>query len=274
MKLFDTHFHLDKDCSFEEYLQKCAADLQLAAKDFKSIPEELLMLCAGSDYEDSLRAMAFADFAPEVYFSCGVHPHEAEKHLNDRKDFTVFTRHPKLLAIGEIGLDYFYEYSSPEVQKKVLAEFLELALQTGLPAMLHLRDKNHCRQVYDDALEIVTPFARSGGRFVIHCYAGSAADAVKFLDLGGWFGVGGMYTFNAAHNIREAISVIPTDRLLIETDSPYLAPVPYRGRNNTPGMVALVAQALGSARQMLPEKAAEVFTGNAMKFYHPGDKER
>ncbi len=273
MRLFDTHFHLDKECTFEEYLQKCASDLQLAAKDFKNVPEKLLMLCAGSNFDESFRAMKFAEFAPEVYFACGVHPHDAAGYLKDKADFSIFTGHRKLLAVGEIGLDYFYDYSDPDSQKKVLDEFLELALLWDLPAMLHLRDKENSRQVYQDALDILTPFCLAGGRFVIHCYAGSAADAEKFLELGGYFGAGGMYTFKAAHNIREALAVIPTERLLIETDSPYLAPVPYRGKSNTPGMAALVAQAVGSDRQMLPEKAAEVFTGNAIKFYRIGDLE-
>lgn len=274
MRLFDTHFHLDKDCSFEEYRQKCAGDLRLAAGNFREVPKKLLMLCAGSNFAESQRARDFAAFAPEVYFACGVHPHDAANYLTDREDFSVFAGERKLLAVGEIGLDYFYDYSDPVSQKKVLEEFLALALQWDLPAMLHLRDKNDCRQAYEDALAILTPFVQAGGRFVIHCYAGSAADAEKFLELGGFFGVGGMYTFKAAHNIREAIAVIPTERLLIETDSPYLAPVPFRGRSNTPGMVALVAQALGCDRQMLPEKAAEVFTDNAIKFYRIGELER
>ena len=117
---------------------------------------------------------------------------------------------------------------------------------------------------------MLADFSAAGGRFVIHCYAGNAADAEKFLAMGGFFGVTGMYTFKAANNIREAIAVIPDERLLIETDSPYLAPVPFRGRSNTPGMVALVAQALGAARNMTPEAAAELFTANGKKFYNIG----
>ena len=235
MEIFDTHFHLSDEETFESFLNKCGDDLKLSAKDFTVPVDSLLMLCAGSNYAESVQAMKFAEYAENVYFSCGIHPHAAVEYLQGEKpDFSIFRNHAKLVAIGEIGLDYFYDFSDEASQKKVLEEFLQLALDWNLPAMLHLRDKDNSRKVYDDALAMLGAFANDGGRFVIHCYAGSAADAEKFLELGGYFGVTGMYTFKAATNIREAISVIPTDRLLIETDSPYLAPVPFRGRTNTP----------------------------------------
>ncbi len=271
MELFDTHFHFDGKETFAEYLRRCYDDLAIAAENFRNKPDKLLMLCAGSDFEESCLAMDFAGNAAEVSFAAGIHPHAAAGYLKERKDFSIFKNHPKLLAVGEIGLDYFYDLSDQKSQKQVLTEFLELALQWDKPAMLHLRDKDNCRKVYDDALAILEDFSRAGGRFVIHCYAGNAADAEKFLAMGGFFGVTGMYTFKAANNIREAICVIPDDRLLIETDSPYLAPAPFRGRSNTPGMVALVAQALGAARKMTPEDAAELFTANGKKFYNLKD---
>lgn len=271
MELFDTHFHFDGKESFDDFLARTREDMLLASACYRETPERVLMLCAGSDYEESVRAMAFSEASEDVYFACGIHPHAAAEYLAHRRDFTPFFNHGKLLAIGEIGLDYFYDYSDRTSQITVLEEFLEMALQQQLPAMLHLRDKDSSRQAYDDALAMLGDFSRSGGRFVIHCYAGTPADAEKFFAMGGFFGVTGMYTFKAAHNIREAVAVIPDDRLLIETDSPYLAPVPYRGRSNTPGMVALVAQALGAARNMTPEAAAELFTGNGKRFYNIGE---
>ncbi|MBQ4328421.1 MAG: TatD family hydrolase [Lentisphaeria bacterium] len=268
MEIFDTHFHLSAEDTFEDFLSRCRNDLQLASKDFAVPVDRLLMLCAGSNCAESVRAMEFAGYAENVYFSCGIHPHAATEYLaGEKPDFSIFLNHEKLAAVGEIGLDYFYDFSDEASQKTVLEEFLQLALEWNLPAMLHLRDKDNCRKVYDDALAMLGPFAGAGGRFVIHCYAGNAADAEKFLALGGYFGVTGMYTFKAASNIREAIAVVPDERILIETDSPYLAPVPYRGRSNTPGMVPLVALALGAQRQMLPEKAAEIFSANGRRFY-------
>lgn len=268
MELFDTHFHFDSKDDPTEFFQRTYADLALAAENFRAVPDKLLMLCAGSDHGESLQAMKLAESADNVYFAAGIHPHAASEYLQNKQDFSSFKDHPKLVSVGEIGLDYFYDFSDVTSQKKVLAEFLDLALAWNKPAMLHLRDKDNRRQAYDDALEMLTGFAADGGRFVIHCYAGTAADAEKFLALGGYFGVTGMYTFKAAANIREAIAAIPPERLLIETDSPYLAPVPFRGRTNTPGMVALVAQALGASLKMTPEEAAEFFTANGKRFYN------
>lgn len=271
MELFDTHFHFSGEESFEEFITRCQADLRTAGAGFAPCPDRLLMLCAGADHQESLRAQEFAARYPDVYFACGIHPHAAAEYLECPQDFSGFKNDRKLLALGEIGLDYFYDFSDPASQKKVLEEFLELALQWQKPAMLHLRDKDDTFQAYQDALEMLTGFAGAGGRFVIHCYAGNRDYAEKFLALGGYFGVTGMYTFKAASNIREVISQIPDDRLLIETDAPYLTPVPYRGKSNTPGMVALVARALGCDRQMTPETAAELFTGNGKRFYQIGE---
>ena len=268
MELFDTHFHLHGEDDIAGFMECTHSDLLLAAKDFRQPPDRLLMLCAGSNYAESRKAMEFARQVKEGYFSCGVHPHDAEEFLaNEEPDFAVFKDEEKLVAIGEIGLDYFYDYSDEVSQKKVMEKFLALALEWDLPAMLHLRDKENRRQAYADALAMLTDFAHAGGRFVIHCYAGNCEDAEKFLALGGYFGVTGMYTFKAAANIRSSIAMIPDEKLLIETDSPYLAPVPYRGRSNTPGMVALVAQALGADRQMTPEDAAQLFADNGKRFY-------
>lgn len=270
MELFDTHFHFDGGESFESFIRRSYDDLSLAAADFRQKPDKLLMLCAGGNYNGSLRAMEFSGVAEEVYFSCGVHPHDAADYLQSREDFSIFKGTEKLLAVGEIGLDYFYDYSDRDSQKQVLQEFLDLALSWGLPAMLHLRDKDNCFDAYEDALSMLRVFSASGGRFVIHCYAGNSDYADEFLALGGFFGVTGMYTFKAADNIRQTINRLPLERLLIETDSPYLAPVPYRGRSNTPGMTALVAAALGASCGMTPEKAVEFFSGNGKRFYSLG----
>jgi TatD DNase family protein len=262
MSYIDTHCHLGS-VQFDEDRDEVIARMMAEGAD------KAILICCSS--HDLAIGEALCREYPGFKLACGIHPHAAAEYQDHRRDFTPFFNHGKLLAIGEIGLDYFYDYSDRTSQITVLEEFLEMALQQQLPAMLHLRDKDSSRQAYDDALAMLGDFSRSGGRFVIHCYAGIPADAEKFLAMGGFFGVTGMYTFKAAHNIREAVAVIPDDRLLIETDSPYLAPVPYRGRSNTPGMVALVAQALGAARNMTPEAAAELFTGNGKRFYNIGE---
>ena len=270
MELFDTHFHYDGEVTPAEYLAQINADLELNSGVFTTPVEKLYLLCAGGSVAGSFRAAEFAEAVENACFSAGVHPHDAAEYRRDGGDIAPLRNHAKLRAIGEIGLDYFYDLSDRQVQREVLAEFLQVALQWDLPAMLHLRDKDGVWDAYEDALALLTDFHADGGRFVIHCYAGNEAYADKFLALDGYFGVTGMYTFKAAQNIRRVISRIPLEKLFIETDSPYLAPVPYRGRTNTPGMVGRVAAALAFDRNMTPEAAAAVFTANGKNFYRIG----
>lgn len=267
MELFDTHFHFDGEKTPQEYLADIQNGLALVKEKLNIAPERLYLLCAGGSFSGSVRAQEFAHAADDLFFSAGVHPHDAGEYRQNCEDFSFFAGDAKLVAVGEIGLDYFYDYSDRKVQRDVLAEFLELALQWKLPAMLHLRDQENVFTAYDDALAMLRDFSAAGGRFVIHCYAGNGEYAEKFLELGAFFGVTGLYTFKAATNIRDAVSLIPTERLLIETDSPYLAPVPFRGRVNTPGLVGLVAAALGADRNMTPETACDIFTANGKNFY-------
>ncbi|MCI5778301.1 MAG: TatD family hydrolase [Lentisphaeria bacterium] len=270
MELFDTHFHLDGDVGAETALAAMRADWARIAERFREPLTRLYLLCAGGTPEESSRARKFAEAVPDGYFAAGIHPHEAAANRRRCGEFAEFRGHAKLKAVGEIGLDYFYDFSEPAIQREVLAEFLALALEWDLPAMLHLRDRDGADGAYRDALEYLRDFAAAGGRFVVHCYAGDAGFAEKFLELGGYFGVTGLYTFKAASNVREALARIPTERLLIETDSPYLTPVPYRGRPNTPAMVGLVAERLGADRGMTPEEAAAAFTANGKRFYNIG----
>ena len=133
--------------------------------------------------------------------------------------------------------------------------------------MVHLRDRDGALDAYRDGLELLEQFAGKGGRFVVHCYAGNAEYLERFLELGAYVGVTGMATFKAAENIRENLLRIPDDRLLIETDSPYLAPVPFRGRENTPGLLPLVAAAAAKVRGVELEALAELTTRNGCEFY-------
>ena len=271
MELFDTHFHYDGEISVEEYMAKTGADLQLSAKVFTCPVEKLYLLCAGGSWSGSKRAMEFAEKVENCYFSAGVHPHDAEEYRQQGGDFSVFRSHPKLRAVGEIGLDYFYGLSERNIQLEVLQEFLDLALAWNLPAMLHLRDKDDSDAAYADALKMLEKFSKDGGRFLIHCYAGNLEYAEKFLELGGYFGVTGLYTFKAADNIRSVITRIPAERLLIETDSPYLAPVPFRGKPNHPALVAVVAEYIADFLQEDRQKLADETTANALRAFELGE---
>ena len=275
MRLFDTHFHFGGEATPLEFMGAARDDLRLALEKagIADRPVGLFVAAMGGDYLESLRAREFCAVIPESRFAAGVHPHNAEAYLETPQDFSPFFADPKLVAVGELGLDYFYELSDREAQQRVFGKFLDLALEHELPAVVHLRDRDGALDAYRDGLDLLTPFAAKGGRFVVHCYAGNAEYLKRFLDLDAYAGVTGMVTFKAAENIRENLRLIPDDRLLVETDSPYLAPVPFRGKANTPGLVALVAAAAAKVRETTVEALAELTTRNAMSFYHLDEAE-
>ena len=268
MKLFDTHFHFSGDTTPSEYLNLIGSDLARAgSRAGLTETPELWLTSVGGDYLESVRAGEFAAVTPRCYFAAGVHPHEAAAFLAERRDFAAFRDDPRLVAVGELGLDYYYELSDRPAQRQVFAEFLELALQWDRPAIVHLRDRDGAEDAYHEGAELLEPFARRGGRFVVHCYAGSREYMDKFLEFGAYVGVTGMATFRAAENIRAMLAAIPDDRLLIETDSPYLAPVPFRGSPNTPGMLPLVAAEAARVRGATVEELADLSWRNALEFY-------
>jgi TatD DNase family protein len=255
MKLFDTHFHFyEKNGKPEEFW------------DAIKIPELEYVMAVGADFEESRFARDFAHTIDNSWYAAGVHPHSADE-VDGIACFDEFAGDDKLKAVGEIGLDYFYENSEREVQKKVMQMFLEKALDLDLPAIVHCRDQNDKDQAYVDAFGMLSDFSKSGGRFELHCFAGTPFWAEKFLDLGAYLGVTGIVTFPAAQNIRDAVKVIPVDRLLIETDSPYLAPVPHRGKPNNPGYVIEVAKKVAEVKNITVEECAEITTDNAFNFF-------
>lgn len=204
-----------------------------------------------------------------AWFAAGIHPHDAEaQDSNPLPEFDVFHKHPKLAAIGEIGLDYFYGFSERKAQIKIFEYFLNLALQWELPAIIHCRDQTPDGPAYADAFAILGDFVKTGGKFVLHCFAGSVAYAERAYELGGYTGVTGMVTFKAADNIREWVKLAPIDRLLIETDSPYLAPLPFRGKPNHSKLLPLIAQKAADLREMPLERMAAVTTENAFRLFN------
>ena len=267
MELFDSHFHYYGETSPVEYFRNVMAEAAVPPQSDAGVPEKLYLMAAGGDYLESCRSREFAQVIETAYFAAGVHPHNADKFLAEANDFAVFRGHPKLKAIGELGLDYFYEHSSRAEQMEVFRRFLELALAWDLPAIVHLRDKDGVWTAYEDGLALLTPFAAAGGRFVVHCFSGTPAWAEKFLALGACLGVTGLVTFNRADNIRETLAVIPDDRLLIETDCPYMAPVPLRGQRNEPAYIAYVCRKLAELREIDEEAAAEATFENGLRVF-------
>ena len=255
MELFDTHFHYYAgEQSPEEYYESIKTS------------ELKYLLAAGADLPESRNARNFAEAIENCWFAAGVHPHSAEE-LDNISAFDEFKGHEKLVAVGEIGLDYFYDNAPRKIQHKVMEQFLALSLDWNLPAIIHLRDANDKFDAYADGFSMLQDFATDNGKFVIHCFSGTPAWAEKFLELGAFLGVTGIVTFPRANNIRETLKVIPDERLVIETDSPYLAPVPYRGKTNNPGYVIKVAEKIAEERRRSTEEIAELTTANAFRLF-------
>ena len=267
MKLYDTHFHFSGETTPAEYMNLVGFDLERACGRAGVEIPELYLTAVGGEYLESVRSREFASVTPHCFSAAGEHPHGAAEYLAERRDFSIFRADPKLVAVGELGLDYYYDLSDRPAQRQVFSEFLELALEWDRPAIVHLRDRDGAEDAYRDGFELLEPFALRGGRFVVHCYAGSREYMDKFVRLGAYVGVTGMATFRAAENIRANLAAIPDDRLLMETDSPYLAPVPFRGGANTPGLLPLVAAEAARVRGTTVEALADLTWRNASKFY-------
>lgn len=263
-ELFDTHAHLGDDgCPDEAAFYRRAEEA--------GVP--WILLC-GSDFASSRRAAEFASHFDRVYFAAGLHPLDVEKSPCEAAEFEAFADAPRFVAVGEIGLDYYYEVETREKQLEVFRSFLDLALSLDRPAVVHTRDRDGSILAYDDAYSLLSDFAGAGGRFVLHSFAGSVADLDRFAALGAYFGCGGMVTFRKADNIRALAIRYPEDRILLETDSPYLAPVPFRGKENHPEYLPWTARSLAALRGWSTERTASLTTANAKRFFRiPPDHE-
>lgn len=255
MILFDSHFHFDPEESPVEFTRKCEA---------AGVARTLV--CGGS-LEDSKAAAEFAEAVPGCAFAAGVHPQEAAKFQGHPGLFKDFSLNPKFAAIGEIGLDYHYADGSREIQKPLMRDLLELAIELKKPAVVHCRDAEGRFEAYEDAFALLSSFAGKGGRFVLHCFTGSKEWAVKFAAIGAYFGVGGIITFKKAEELREMIATLPLDRLLLETDAPYLAPVPHRGKPNHPSLLPHTAKALAALKNMPEDEIANITFKNATSLF-------
>ena len=196
---------------------------------------------------------------PEIWASVGIHAHEASL-ANDAAyvKLEAWARHPRVVAWGEIGLDYYYDHSPREVQRQVFIRQMELARAAKLPIIIHCRPSDNSENAWDDCLRLMREhWAPTGLGGILHCFTGMVEHARRGLDLGFMISFAGNITFPKAQNIRDAAQIIPLDRMLIETDSPYLAPIFHRGKRNEPAFVIEVARQIGELRGMTAEAAGE-----------------
>ena len=251
--IFDTHAHYT-DAAFD------ADRMQLLA-EFPAQGVSHVMLC-GCTPADSAAALALAQQFPHVYCAVGVHPENVDglpaDWLAQIRDLAA--SHPdKVRAVGEIGLDYHYEGYDAAFQKQVFTAQLELAKELELPAIIHIRD------AMGDAMEILQKYRPKG---VIHCFSGSKETAKEAVKLGLHLGFGGTLTYKNARRAVETVEMLPLEYMLLETDCPYLAPVPHRGKRNDSRMIAYAAERAAELRGMEPQEIIDICRENALRLFH------
>lgn len=253
MQLFDTHAHLD-DSKYDEDRE---AMLQRARdKGVKYICN------VGFDLESSLRSVKLAEEYPFIYAAVGIHPHDAE--TLDEKVFASLEQlieNPRVVAIGEIGLDYYRDLSPREVQKEAFRRQVEWAAKVGKPIIVHDRD------AHGDVMHMLQLAGELGVTGVLHCFSGSWEMAKECLKLGFYISFAGPVTFKNSPKLAEVAKQVPLDRLLVETDSPYLTPEPFRGKRNESAYVFHTAEKVAQLREMELTQLAEVATENALRIF-------
>jgi TatD DNase family protein len=257
MELIDSHAHID----FPQFADDREAMLQRARDAGVGT---LLAIGTGPGPEKLDAALPFAEQYDWIYTSVGIHPHEAKdvtpQHLDE---LARLAKHPKVIAWGEIGLDYFYDHSPRDVQASVFQSQMELAHAAKLPIIIH------CREAWDDCLAQIEQHWKSTGLGgILHCFTGTVEHSQRGLDMGFYISFAGNSTYPKTQNLRDVAKEIPLERMLIETDSPFLAPQPYRGKRNEPAYVAEVAKTLAAVRNLAPEEIAAATAANFRRLFH------
>jgi TatD DNase family protein len=248
VKLVDSHCHLD-DEQFDPDRRETIERARAAGI------EAMLAIGTGDGPPDLEVGIRLAGEYPFVYATVGVHPHHAAKAGPETFErLRELLRHPKVVALGETGLDYHYDFSPRDVQLVVFLEQLRLAAEAGKPVVIHTRE------AWDDTIRVLREHWRGGG--IMHCFTGGPEQAREALDLGFHLGFGGVVTFPKADGVRAAAELTPEDRLLVETDAPYLAPVPLRGKRNEPAFMVHTVERLAAVRRVEPAYLAAVTSLN------------
>lgn len=253
--LFDSHAHLN-----DEAFDQDRAEL---LETFRDAGVGLVMN-AGCSLASSREGIALAEAYPWIYCSVGTHPDTADE-VNEEvlEIYRQMCSHPKVKAIGEIGLDYYYETIHRDAQMRAFRMQMQLAEELDMPVIVHERD------AHEDGMSIVKEFPKVKG--VFHCYSGSAEMARQLVDMGWYIGFTGVLTFKNARKAVETAASIPLERILLETDCPYMAPEPYRGKRNHPGYLPKMAEKLAQIRGIPVEEAIRATTENAKRLYRIED---
>lgn len=250
-EIIDTHCHLNDEKAFPDP----EAEISFAAESGVS-----KLFVVGVDLEGSRRAISLAEKFPGAYAIVGHHPNYAHTFTSEAlKEYEEMLAHPKTLAIGEIGLDFHWDYATREEQDRCLFAQLELAQSSGKPVVFHCREANEALLSILESREVLP--------YLFHCFSGTWDDASRALALGSYLGVDGPITYKKSDELREVLRRVPRERVVVETDSPYMAPVPYRGKPNRPAYVSLIVQELARVWEVTAEECASITTANARAFF-------
>ena len=255
-KFIDSHAHLD-DRRFDQDREKLINSL------YDNDVE--IVLNPGADLQTSQKALSIAEKYPFIYAAVGCHPHDTKFMDDDTMSiFQEMAKNDKVIAIGEIGLDYYYDNSDRDIQRKWFREQIRLAKELDLPYIVHDRD------AHDDILKIMKEEHYDGARGILHCYSGSVELSKEFIKLGFYISLAGPVTFEKARVPKLVAKETPFDRLLIETDSPYLTPHPYRGKRNEPKYVRYVAEEIANIRNVSVDEVAQKTKENFKRLFGGG----
>ena len=250
MKLVDTHAHIyDKQFKpdFDEIIDRISKELEF-------------IVSIGYDLESSEKSVDLAEKYPFIYGVVGVHPTDIKKYSDTvERKLEELARNEKVVAIGEIGLDYHWMEDPKEIQEEIFRRQMELSRRVGLPVVIHTRD------AMEDTVKILEDYKDVGG--IMHCYPGSYETAEKLIDRY-YFGIGGVVTFKNNKVTKETVKKLPIEKIVIETDCPYLTPEPFRGKRNEPVYVRYIAEEIARIKEMPLEKVIEITTENAKKVYN------
>lgn len=251
MRWTDTHCHLNHPDLYAEWHAALFRAQQSGV-------QRLILI--GYDLESSRRAVELAEQSDALYAAVGIHPHDAAQCDTDSlQTLRELAAHPRVVAVGEIGLDFYRNLSPREAQYEAFHAQMQLAQSLSLPVVIH------CREAYEEVLSILAQYPAVQG--VLHCFSGTAEQAQQGLELGYYLGIGGVVTFKSAESLRAIVRDMPRDRLLLETDAPYLAPHPYRGKRNEPAYLPLIAQQVAALWDMPLEQLSEITEANTQRLF-------
>ncbi|QWB96348.1 TatD family hydrolase [Mycoplasmatota bacterium] len=252
--MIDTHCHLN--------IEEFEMDYQQVIKDAlaEGVNE---MIVIGIDPISNKKAIELADTFNELYATVGIHPGVVDDY--DIQSIEPLLKHEKVIAIGEIGLDLYWRQDNIEKQKEIFIKQIQLAIKHQLPIVIHTRNS------FSEAYDCVKPY-KGKIKGVFHCFSSHLEDAKKAVDLGFYIGIDGPVTFKNAKDIKEIATHIPLDKILIETDSPYLSPHPFRGKRNEPKRLSYIAQAIADLKGISKEEVVKITTLNAHELFHIGVK--